>query len=99
MVDAVDNIDKGKVKSSGSNYTPHGSYNVSDNVHIFLPVAGFYRDYIDTFNHTEGNYWPATFGSNYPSYYSVNYLKVSSGDAEMRGNPRSAGRSVRAVLK
>ena len=94
-VDAADNSDQGKVKSSVSNYTPHVSYNVSDNVHIFLPVAGFYRDYIENCDHSEGNYWPATFDSG----YSVIYLKISLSSAEMRGNPRSAGRSVRAVLK
>ena len=90
-----DSADKGKYKSD---YSPVGSYSVSD-PHIFLPIAG-HRDVSDLYYaNSGGTYWSSSINPDSPyCAYDISFYSNVAGNTVTRFySNRYYGQSVRAV--
>ena len=87
--------DMGKKKTSGSSITTVASYSLSD-THIFLPAAGR-RGTSLGFAGSNGYYWSASLGENYPS--DAWFVSFGSGSVGSNSFIRGRGRSVRPVFQ
>ena len=71
-------------------------YDVSDNILLFLPAAGYRYDTNLDDQGAYGSYWSSSLGESYAGY--ARSLYFYSGNSNMYSYDRCFGRSVRAVL-
>lgn len=90
---AKDATDKGKCSSS---YTPAATYDVTTDIHIFLPAAGYCYGTVLDYAGSLGYYWSSSLRPSEP-YFAFD-LTIDSSNVNWYGiTARLYGRSVRAV--